>query len=102
MDRDGKSTQTQLAKRKKHIITKLEEKGIHYWITAGREIENYLNLSPIGIHLERFEKLEEKLRKKYDKIEFAKKHCDMIDFSYLKLNKSIEDLASEIGRWNEM
>lgn len=102
MDKDGKNTQTQLAKRKKHIITKLDEKGIHYWITAGREIENYLDLSPIGIHLERFEKLEEKLRKKFDKIEFAKKHCDMVDFSYLKLNKSIEDLASEISRWNEM
>lgn len=102
MDKDGRSKQTKLAKRKEQIITKLEGKGIHYWITAGREIENYLDLSSIGIKLNRFDKLEDKLNKHFDKIEFAKKHCDTVNFNYLKLNESMNDLISEIRRWNKI
>ena len=102
MDKDGRSKQTKLAKRKEQIITKLEGKGIHYWITAGREIENYLDLSSIGIKLNRFDKLEDKLNKHFDKIEFAKKHCDTVNFNYLKLNESMNDLVSEIRRWNKI
>lgn len=99
MDSDKQGIRARLEKRKKHIIEKLKEKHIPYWITKGREIENYLDLSKEDIQLGQFDKLGDKL-KNYDKINFAKKHYANADFNKYDLKENLEELATEIARWN--
>lgn len=99
MDSDKSTVRGHLAKRKRHIIEKLDEKHILYWITKGREIENYLDLSKYDIQLGQFDKLEEKMPN-FDKIKFAKQHYDDADFNKYDLKKNLAVLASEIERWN--
>ena len=99
MDSDKICSEDSLDNRKEHIIQKLKEKNISYWITKGREIENYLDLSNENIQLGQFDKLGDKL-KNYDKINFAKKHYANADFNKYDLKKNLEELATEIARWN--
>lgn len=100
MDSDKSSSHSPLAKRKHHIKNKLEEKHIQYWITKGREIENYLDLSNEGIQLGQFDKLEDRLPS-FDKVKFAKEHYQNVVFEKYDLKNSINKLATEIKRWND-
>ena len=99
MDSDKTCSEDSLDNRKEHIIQKLKEKNISYWVTQGREIENYLDLSNENIQLGQFDKLGDKL-KNYDKINFAKQHYANADFNKYDLKKNFEELATEIARWN--
>ena len=101
MDSDKSSCCDQLAHRKEHIKDKLEMKKISYWITEGREIENYLDLSKDNINLSQFDKLDEKLPD-YDKIRFAKQHCSNVDFEKFNLKESLSGLANQIAKWNNI
>lgn len=101
MDSDKSSCCDQLAHRKEHIKDKLEMKKISYWITEGREIENYLDLSKDSINLSQFDKLDEKLPG-YDKIRFAKQHCSNVDFGKYNLKESLGELANQIAKWNNI
>ena len=98
MDSDKSSCREHLAKRKKHIIKKLEEKHIPYWITKGREIENYLDLTKENIQLNQFDRLQEKTS--FDKINFAKQHYKEADFNKYNLKDSLNLLANAIAKWN--
>lgn len=101
MDSDQTSSEAPLDKRKVHIIQKLEEKHILYWVTKGREIENYLDLSKDNIQLGQFDKLENMPTVlNLDKINFAKQHCKDAVFDKYNLGESINLLANEIARWN--
>ena len=100
MDSDKNTARGHLAKRKKHIIKKLKEKNIPYWITEGREIENYLDLSKDGIKLEQFDKIEDKKITNFDKLNFAKEHYKDAAFNKLHLKKSMNSLIEEIRKWN--
>ena len=99
MDSDKTCSEDSLDNRKEHIIQKLKEKNISYWVAQGREIENYLDLSNENIQLGQFDKLGDKL-KNYDKINFAKQHYANADFNKYDLKKNLEELATEIARWN--
>lgn len=99
MDSDKSTVRGHLAKRKKHIIETLDEKNIPYWVTKGREIENYLNLSNDNIQLGQFDKLSDKLV--FDKVKFAKEHYQNVDFGKYDLRNSINKLATEIKKWND-
>ena len=84
------------------IIEKLEEKNIPYWVTKGREIENYLDLSSEGIQLGQFDKLGNIPKmSNYDKINFAKQYYQEVDFEKYDLRSSINKLATEIKKWND-
>ena len=98
MDSDKSSCREHLAKRKKHIIKKLEEKHIPYWITKGREIENYLDLTKENIQINQFDRLQEKIS--FDKINFAKQHYKKADFNKYNLKDSLNLLANAIAKWN--
>ena len=100
MDSDKSSSRSRLDKRKYHIIEKLKEKHIPYWITKGREIENYLDLSDKNIQLGQFDKLADKI-KTFDKVKFAKEHYQNVAFEKYDLKSSMNKLASEIKRWND-
>ena len=100
MDSDKNTARGHLAKRKKHIIKKLKEKNIPYWITEGREIENYLDLSKDDIKLEQFDKIEDKKITNFDKLNFAKEHYRDAAFNKLHLKKSMNSLIEEIRKWN--
>ena len=99
MDSDKTCSEDSLDNRKEHIIQKLKEKNISYWVTQGREIENYLDLSKEDIKLGQFDKLGDKL-KNYDKINFAKQHYANADFNKYDLKKNLRALATEVARWN--
>ncbi len=99
MDSDKTCSEDSLDNRKEHIIQKLKEKNISYWVTQGREIENYLDLSKEDIKLGQFDKLGDKL-KNYDKINFAKQHYANADFNKYDLKKNLRELATEVARWN--
>lgn len=99
MDSDKSTVREHIARRKQHIIEKLDEKHILYWITTGREIENYLDLSEYDIQLGQFGKLEEKIHN-VDKIDFAKHHYEEVDFNKYNLKDSLTLLANEIAKWN--
>lgn len=101
MDSDQTSSEAPLDKRKVHIIQKLKKKHIQYWVTKGREIENYLDLSKDNIQLGQFDKLENMPTvSNLDKINFAKQHCKDVVFDKYNLDESINLLANEIARWN--
>ena len=99
MHSDKTCSEDSLDNRKEHIIQKLKEKNISYWVTQGREIENYLDLSKEDIKLGQFDKLGDKL-KNYDKINFAKQHYANADFNKYDLKKNLRELATEVARWN--
>ena len=98
MDSDQTSPEDPLDNRKEHIIQRLKDKNILYWITKGREIENYLDLTKENIQLKQFDKLQEKMR--FDKINFAKQHYKDVDFNKYNLNEDLSLLANEIAKWN--
>ena len=100
MDSDKTCSEDSLDNRKERIIQKLKEKNISYWVTQGREIENYLNLSKEDVKLGQFDKLGDKQRN-YDKISFAKQHYANVDFNKYDLKKSLDELAAAIARWND-
>lgn len=99
MDSDKTCLEDSLDKRKVHIIQKLDEKHILYWVTKGREIENYLDLAKYDIQLGQFDKLGEKIHN-VDKIDFAKHHYEEVDFNKYNLKDSLSLLANEIAKWN--
>ncbi len=101
MDSDQDSLDDPLDKRKERIIQRLKEKDMAYWVTKGREIENYLDLSKSGIQLGQFDKLEDMPKMaNFDKINFARQHHGDVDFNKYNLNEDLKLLANEIARWN--
>lgn len=115
MDRDGFSTKTKINSTKTRIKNEIGEKS--YWITKGREIENYLTECTIQkwLNLEKIkanpdkklgEIISRKTTKKYDsaKSKYAKEICENIteeDLEILDLKRKINQLVREIYNWNK-
>lgn len=110
MEEDYKETELRANKRK--IIEECKKNGKKYWVTAGREIENYLSESV----LTEFSKKVAK-RTQYEKIETYSKYnrdkkvsesrkiiklmnSSEIDEAGYDLKEKIEELKSCIDSWN--
>lgn len=114
MDRDGFSSKTKINSTKTRIKKEIGEKN--YWITKGREIENYISEQTIRNWLD-IEKIvlnpdkklgdiiSRKTNKKYDsaKSKFAKEIVENItqdDLEILDLKRKMNQLIREIHNWN--
>ncbi len=116
MDRDGFSSKTKINSTKSRISKELGNRN--YWITKGREIENYLTskslnswLSPNKIKIDCDVKLEHTVNKvssiKYNlnKTKYAKEIVEFIgieDVEILDLKKKLNHLVKQIYSWNNM
>lgn len=92
MDSDKSSDSDTLNETKKRIIRNMEETGNKFWVTAGREIENYLTRAS-----GQYDRVS--LNGK-DKITFAKEHSRGINPYRWDLKERITELAAEIDKWN--
>ena len=100
MDSDKASDSDVLAKRKVNMIAGMEKNGIHYWVTEGREIENYLDVKIGRTRLGKFEKLENRFKNKiFNKIDFAKQHWSEIREPD-EVKSKIDEIAADIHKWN--
>ena len=100
MDSDRASDSDVLAKRKVNMIAGMEKSGIHYWVTEGREIENYLDVKIGRTRLGKFEKLEDRFKTKtFDKIDFAKQHWNEISEPD-EVKCKIDEIAADIRKCN--
>ncbi len=112
MDSDmSKSYQTSdLRQTKQRIIEEAEKTKVGYWITAGREIENYLSNSVLGkfagnnITRNRYNKIDSYCDKYKDKITDSRKITELMDKQELEsnydLSDKIKELAEIIRKWN--
>ena len=103
---------SELRDTKQRIISECAQMKIGYWITEGREIENYLPeslLKRINANTKKrniFKKLETYCPS-YDpkkKVQFARlieNHLTLDDLALEpQLNNKIDEIANEIKRWN--
>jgi len=110
-DMDAEYRVTSLAPRKRRVIQDCKKNGISYWVTAGKEIENYLS----GQVLKRRYKDEIKPKQfkkitsycsKYDadhKASESKIIADLFEYEDVKgvydLETKIKELAAQIREW---
>ncbi len=126
MDRDGKNISTKLNATKKRIIEEIGDSS--YWITRGREIENYLSDDTVTNWLnnkhsytvdfentidQKIEKtIEEtnvKIKIKYNesKTKYSSEICEYISEESIKqsrpkdLEKKLNELIEQIRKWNK-
>lgn len=114
MDRDGENEESALKKRVQRIKSEFEKdkKSFNYWITKGREIENYLTKNSVNKWLsnesydfkeEEDTKFEELINKSYSKARHSKEIVKCIeseDLDILDLKEQINNLVSKIREWN--
>ena len=117
MDSDKKYPQTPINDTKKRIISEVEKNGSKYWLTKGKEIENYLPASVIEETtngkiktINQFEAIgktyQKKTNKSIDKIAFAKDATQLLTVQnskdILDLKKQVESLYKVIESWNNI
>lgn len=117
MDSDRRSEKADINATKKRVRKEFNSRGLFYWITAGKEIENYLSVACIEkaigsrspkSQIGQFELFNEYIDKAYpkfkdNKVDFARKFADCItvdDLDVLDLPKKIEALRETIAKWN--
>lgn len=111
-DLDKKYSVTDLRETKQRLIQEAEQNDIPYWVTSGREIENYLTESSLSAYSKSevkrdvFEKINAYCPGYHPKkkVQFAK---DIIDFispndleNNLDLKEKIIELTNTIAKWN--
>lgn len=123
IDKDGISSETELNSTKKRIQKETDEENC--WITAGREIENYLSENTMKQFLSKKiespkftidlnKKLGESilvdnpninLKYDVDKVKYAREIKDYIteaDLGVLDLRERLNHLISQIRKWNNL
>ncbi len=117
MDRDGFSSKSKLNKTKERVVNEVGEG--QFWVTKGREIENYISSDTINSWLNienfnnninsKFENLisERSSEIKYEtnKVKFAKEISDLIsinDLNILDLKSNLISLINLIKKWNHL
>jgi len=114
-DRDEDSETDKLNVTKQRVICELTRKNFICWVTAGREIENYLSLTTIQKifptftgTLTRYGHFSEAIEpvfpnfsnKKREFAELISSKFDPEDLKALDLESKIQSLLSEIKKWN--
>ncbi|MCL2414240.1 MAG: AAA family ATPase [Bacteroidales bacterium] len=120
LDRDGRTLNTKINDTKQRITTEIGENN--YWITRGREIENYLSDETVSKWLSekyvckseftndsdsKFEysidKINQKVKYNLNKTALSSeiaKYIDVASMETLDLKKNIENLIVQIKKWN--
>lgn len=114
MDHDEESANDELRSTKRRIIDEFQKNGMGFWVTAGREIENYLMAEDInqiycGSSLNQvgdYERFSEYIKDKEpyflnNKVSFARSlSFTEKSLNRLDLRERIEDLGNSILKWN--
>lgn len=117
MDSDKNSSQVNIRATKQRVRKEFNSRGLFYWITSGREIENYVSLECLqrafgkkapSRQIDAFESFPDYISKTYKgftskKVDFAKEvteHISADDLNVLDLRRKIEDLRNTILKWN--
>jgi predicted ATPase len=116
LDSDKENDNTPLNATKTRVITEIEDHGGFAWVTAGREMENYIAATTLSESLSvlhpkmTFIKPEDQWQCSYapsagskasvDKIALAKRVTVNVDVTILDLAKRVNDLAEFIRRAN--
>lgn len=117
MDSDFRDSQASLNATKKRVRKEFNQRNLYYWITKGKEIENYLSVACItrafknapSKQVGQFELFPDYIGtycKSFtqNKVDFARKIADNLnkeDLNILDLEEKIVKLHDEIVRWNE-
>ncbi|MDD5022457.1 MAG: ATP-binding protein [Endomicrobiaceae bacterium] len=115
MDSDKKTETASIGETKKRVKQEFENNKLFYWITKGKEIENYISFSNIekvfgktGLQqCGQYELFPEYVNDIYGsfscrKVDFAKKMKDFItSANVLDLKENIEELYKQIASWNK-
>lgn len=112
-DKEKEYTEDDLSDTKKRIIKECKDIEVHHWVTAGREIENYLKDSLLSkysdkeISGEKHKKIEEYCSK-YNpskKVPFAREITKLMEYEDIESNFDLPDkleiLAKAIRLWNK-
>ena len=117
IDSDRRNDSSEINATKRRVRKEFNTRGLFYWITAGKEIENYLSVrclqqtfgdrapkKQIGA-FEIFPAYIEKTAPRFSdcKVDFAKKVAENIvveDLDVLDLHKKIDALYQAIRSWN--
>jgi hypothetical protein len=104
--------ESQLAPRKRKIIEQANAKGVKYWVTMGREIENYLpnrlltSFAAAPIVRTKFGHIERYCSKYTDKVLHSQKICESMLAEDLagnfNLDEKLEELLARIESWNNL
>ena len=109
-DMDKTFNETDLYPRKKKIIEEAKKYGVSYWVTAGREIENYLSNSTLKgfakkeVKLDQFLDIKDVCKEYKNKVLDSTKICSLMkkeDLNILDLKDKIQHLIDDITRWNQ-
>ena len=112
MDSDWKEAEydwkeSDLAARKSKIISKCKELGIDYWVTAGREIENYISdaawseYAQKEVKLGKYDSLQKLIPKYKAKATEAHSVAELIDTAKMyDLQRRVREISSNIESWN--
>ena len=113
MDSDRTSENDEISETKKRLIAEFESNKMMYWITSGREIENYICCDVINDkynsqlnQVERYGDFNSYIKPVDESFErhkvdfargliFAENNIDVLD-----LKKQINELANNIKKWN--
>ena len=104
MDSDRKNESEELKTNKKQLIASCEKNNIFYWLTKGREIENYLTNSTLKKSLEHLRKSKAEIEiGLFDKIsEIIDKSLTKNGLSPLDYNNNKPALAKKISSFIEI
>lgn len=120
MDSDKRTTHSHINETKKRLKREVIESGGIAWVTAGREIENYINESalssalstvyPTFANVEKIGRFEQRLsfkdskgttRTNVDKIRVAREVCaGSVDWSVLDLKERVSEVVNRIKQAN--
>jgi len=120
LDRDGETSDTKINDTKQRITTEIGQEN--YWVTKGREIENYLSNEVVSKWLSQkydckseftndsdvkfedsIEKINQKVKYNLNKTVLSSeiaKYIDKDSLATLDLKKNVENLIVQIKKWN--
>lgn len=115
IDSDKRDADASINDTKQRVSREFENKGMFVWITAGKEIENYLTVDDLKAVLwnesveqcgqyDLFPDYIEPSFKNFSsrKVDFARKVCEGLTTSeYLDRGEKVKKLYSEIKKWNQ-
>ena len=122
MDSDNRNSEDSINMTKKRIKKEFEDNGSIAWVTAGREIENYLSIRVInkeyGINkgIKRYQSIKDFLNtaqkgskfgdsyvsNKYKKSVALVSHMEHEDLNVLDLEDKINQIVERIKEWNHI
>jgi hypothetical protein len=113
IDSDRDSKETKINETKERVLQEFQNLSAFFWITAGREIENYIDESTFRSTLnsisenssrgKKYGSFEKLLHSGFDKMQFARKvGQESVNFDVLDLREKVHQLVAYIQHSNDV